>query len=1474
MNRSAPHYSPNGSFIPWKWTLFIIGFLLFRQANARIIKPHFITLERSIAQADTIPTTVPAKGKWIHPDSIPKPIVIRTGKPKIVPAHPNVHPIGKPKIVPVPEELPVFTPGEGDSPLPHTPEVKITVVPARHPQPTPALPPRMKQNAAYDIQYLNVDQGLAVVNMIAMIEDRRGHFWIGTVGDGVNCFDGVSFRQYTETQGLANNYVWSIFEDSKGNIWFGHSSGLASCFDGRNFTHYKIGGFVRSILEDKRGHLWFGTSWGLVQYNGTDFKRHWIQKDVIHNNVWNLLEDKNGNLWIGTATGLYCFDGKHFLQFTENEGLSHNRVWSIFEDSNGNLWIGTSKGVNLFNGKSFTHFMDNKGPNNEFIWDIIEDHQGHIWFATQHNGASRFDGKSFTYFTEKEGLNSNAVRAIIEDSEDKLWFSMATGGISRYNPNSFTHYSVKEGLFSDVIQIVKEDSQGNLWFGGLGACRYDGKNFTYFTKREGLKVGGMFAITEDKQGNIWFGGNGLSCYDGKNFIDYSEIKEFGLYYSWVITEDREGNLWFGNNTKGVNRYDGKNFLHFDKTAGLNHNNIQAIAEDQQGHFWIGTYGGGINYYDGESFRYYTMNEGLSNRFITNIFEDSRGGLWIATEEGGINHFDPDNDQAGFTHFTIKEGLSHHFSMSILEDKQHNIWVSTKKGISLISPNQNQTSFEKDSQSRNFQVRTVFGTEDGLNSLDFWLGELDSQNRLWWGTSKGVTMLDLNKFKLPSQPPHIALTHIEVKQNFIDFQSLSDTTYRNTFPFGEALAQSFDSIVPFYNYPTQMELPHHINHLTFHFSGIDWAAPHKVQYRYYLDGLENDWNPVSKENKADYRNLPYGQFTFKVQAIGEANVWSKPFQYSFTIRPPWWHSWWAYCLYLLAITSLLYALYRFLLNRQLEKAEAQRLKELDTFKSRLYTNITHEFRTPLTIILGMTDKLVTDPANWLSKGAEMIKRNGRNLLHLVNQMLDLSRFESGKLELNKVQGNVIPYLRYIVESFHSYAEAKEIQLHFHADTEELIMDYDPGHLLNIVSNLLSNALKFTGREGQVFLTVGNRLHKEDHHMPSSPLGGGVVDGGGLAQKSDVLSNPYLLLTIRDTGIGIPADKLPHIFDRFYQIDSSMSRKGEGTGIGLALTKELIKLMEGQIQVQSEVGKGTEFRVFLPIHQDAPMTRENGSNKQIKPDFHFVERGLVEASPPMETTEEKTNVLIVEDNPDVVQYLYTCLEGHYQIEVAYNGQEGINKALELVPDIIISDVMMPEKDGLELCQTLKSDFRTSHIPIVLLTAKADVESKISGLQQGADAYLAKPFNEQELLVRIDKLLELRSHLQKKYSSPDFLNIKSLPERESSLDELFLQDVRQKVEEHLLDYNLNVSKLCRLVAMSRTQLHRKLTALTGMSTTKFIRSIRLAKAREMLHDPNLSITEVAYDSGFSNPNYFSRAFSDLFGMSPTEYRNENRL
>jgi signal transduction histidine kinase/DNA-binding response OmpR family regulator/Tfp pilus assembly protein PilF len=525
----------------------------------------------------------------------------------------------------------------------------------------------------------------------------------------------------------------------------------------------------------------------------------------------------------------------------------------------------------------------------------------------------------------------------------------------------------------------------------------------------------------------------------------------------------------------------------------------------------------------------------------------------------------------------------------------------------------------------------------------------------------------------------------------------------------------------------------------------------------------------------------------------------------------------------------FVFYRFNLRRKLAKAETLRLKELDDFKNKLYTNITHEFRTPLTVIMGVNDQI-----EGYEEERRLIRRNSSNLLRLINQILDLSKLESGKAKLNLIQADIIIYLKYLIESFHSLAYSKKINLTFYPDVDELMMDFDREKLEIVISNLLSNAIKFTPEFGKVLVVAKQISHN---------------------------GNSQLELRVIDSGVGIKEEDLEKVFDRYYQTDNKFSTDEQGTGIGLALTKELIELQNGSVKVKSTVGEGAEFLVHIPVTNNAS---QQDIESHVIPELRIPETEVKES---LKKTDQPV-LLIIEDNADVMRYLKGTLDSDYQLLFARNGQQGIDVALEQVPEIIISDVMMPEKDGFEVCDFLKNDERTSHIPIILLTAKADYESRIQGLKRGADAYLAKPFQKDELLVRLEKLLELRVTMQKRFATYTLVSDKVEEEPELVIENAFIQKLRQIVETNMEDPEFGINELCNSVNLSRMQVHRKLKALTGITTTQFIRDIRLEKSLEFLKNPDMNISEVAYQVGFSDPNYYSRSFVQKYGKAPSEY------
>jgi len=1144
----------------------------------------------------------------------------------------------------------------------------------------------------------------------------------------------------------------------------------------------------------------------------------------------------------GFPPALHYDNAVNLKRLGVDQGLSIETTTGIVEDSYGNKWMSyLGMGLSKYDGQSFWHFTEKEGLPSNYLWGILATQDGKLWLNTINEGVIVFDGQSFTNYSAKEGFPGNGIRDIFEDSKGNIWL-MRKYGVSKYDGEHFTHFTTKEGLVDNTIIRIYEDKAGFIWMVGLGkVSRYDGTAFTSFSIKHPEGVGYINPLFEDHAGNLWLSSeNELFRYDGTSFTRFpANLREFRLYWH---EDSATGHIWIAYYNDHIYKYDGKEFIQYGAQDGLPPMGFSYSIEDRQHNLWFGSAGGGLVQFDGVSFTVFSEKEGLSSNDIISIAEDQEGNIWLGTNGKGLMKY----DGTSFTYYTEKNGLSHNVVTSIAVDPENQIWVGTGDGLNVLIPKSDRqipdmSEDPTEAWIENDYIIYSFSKKDGLveNMIGWNSLSIDEENVLW-GTLFGKAFkLNINHFVLPQAPISVHLDHLDINGRSVDFRNPKENL-----PAG----LSYTAVLPFFNYPSNPTFSYANNHLTFHYSATDWSAPHKVQYSYRMADSDEDWSVPSSETKADFRNLSPGLHTFEVRAIGQSQKWGESFTYAFRILPPWWKTWWAYTGYLLLIAGLGYVLYRYQLRRQLQKQEVENLKALDAFKTNLYTNITHEFRTPLTIISGMIDQINEKPDLWLERGTKMIKQNTAGLLNLVNQLLDLRKLESNELKVEMVNGDVVKYLRYISESHQSYAEQKGLQLHFFAADAEIKMDYDPDKLLRIISNLLSNAIKFTPEGGNIYFHIEKK----------------ILDG-----------KPTLSLRVEDTGVGIPEKSLPHIFGRFYQADHSSVRKEEGTGIGLALVQELVKILGGHISVESTVGKGSIFTIELPVSNVSLILAE-GANVRLE-ERNKVEDAILEpalANPDLmdRTTGSgaagKPSLLIVEDNPDVQQYLIACLEDAYQLLLAENGRIGIETAIEQVPDLIVSDVMMPEKDGYELTEILKNDERTDHIPIVLLTAKADFDSRISGLEKGADAYLAKPFEKRELLVRLEKLLELRKKLQARYarvSDPTGEGeVLSIPEHP------FLQKFYALVEAEIANPQLDMNQLCRALGMSRSQVYKKLKALTGKSATALIRSFRLHRGKQLLATTDLTISEVAYEVGFTSLNYFSATFFEEFGVRPSNARN----
>ena len=811
----------------------------------------------------------------------------------------------------------------------------------------------------------------------------------------------------------------------------------------------------------------------------------------------------------------------------------------------------------------------------------------------------------------------------------------------------------------------------------------------------------------------------------------------------------------------------------------------------------------------------------NSRFLC-IDEDEEGRLWLGTSQNGLQIYDP-RTQALRT-LNSDKGLANNTVVSITPDDEGDRWLGTYNGVSLVS-------------SEGELITNLF-EEDGIvyRESNRYSHLKTAEGNIFIGTISGVSFLDskLIKEKLVSKKElKIYLTALE------HFDSETNELKKQI--YGLKNAES-------------IHLPAAHRNLMLHFAVSNYFKPEENKYAYRLN--EENWVELGNQSNLRLNNLPAGKHRLWIRGSDRLGNWTKePLIIDIDAAEFFYKQSWFFLLCLFFIGSLI-ALWINSLSAQVKRAtskiledkktieqQAEKLKELDQAKSKFFTNISHEFRTPLTIISGMIDQVMTKPDIWLEKGGHMIKQNTLSLLNLINQILDLRKLESQKMTLNLVNGDIVKYLRYLIQSYQSYAENKGMTLHFLTAQPSIIMDYDPDKIQRIISNLLSNAIKYNKENGNIYLQI---------------------------EQTEKDGKDHLQMRIQDTGKGIPKEKLHEIFSRFYQINEPGKEKVVGSGIGLALTHELVNLMDGTIEVNSEINIGTTLLIKIPITriaevQDSFVEAPN-LNQQILVREDTQTNVLVKNQ---EKATDLPSLLIVEDNPEIVQILVACLEEDYHLNIANNGQQGIEMAIEQVPDVILSDVMMPQKSGFELTDTLKKDERTSHIPIILLTAKTDLDSKISGLEKGADAYLAKPFEQKELIVRLRKLLELRQQLQSRYSGQNPTLVHHETTGDLKIEDLFIQKVRGFITENLSNSEYDILRLTRDLGMSRSQVFRKIKALTGTSPALFIRTQRLQESKKLLTTTDLTISEIAYEVGFSTVQYFSDAYLEEFGERPSATR-----
>lgn len=1313
-------------------------------------------------------------------------------------------------------------------------------------------------------QVINKRSGLLTDHVKSLLKDDLGFMWIAT-DEGLCRWDGISVRAFVndpaDSTSIPGNSIPGnafIFDTVSKQIILATENGL-SFFDPHTFVFKNFTGKkkstdyfpeIHSVFVDRQGVVWVGTNSCIFRFNrdGHTFDSfncsgkipglETTDKNKM-NNVFSIKQDVSNDsvLWLATLAGLLKFNKyseKFDFYFFDAKKYKNdlNAFTGITAHSNGKLYLGTwNAGMVVFNTVN-EKFEFNYGPYTSdpryFLTSplvpYLEKSDIELW-ASSAEGVGIFNtgnNKFKILKTFKNAEGHNYVQQVAFVDKNAIWLSSEYGIMrfrltNKYFDNYFitpvdeNHWFLPTSYFEDTLNK-------RLY---IGYARGQGLN--YFN----LQTHTFHFISLSKRmikENIV---RAVFPLDKENILILSpdEIYKFSLsaqtpvplklkYTDYPmftdITTDRNGNYWVSGSNLGLQQLnikqgrlrDVSRVKKFYEKRGILPK-IKGIIVDDHNRIWFrdeDSYG----FYDPEndSMQYFGGSQAL---VILSFFGGGSDTIWAGTFKKGLGFINPEEPEKGIQIYNSVDNKS---VISLQRDASGNFFLLTSSGVEKLVPGQLKT--------------VVFDENEGLVKFDKWVNRDPTLPGLLFKLSDDRFVIGYRRGLGFFHPDRIR----KDKEEFAPYIS-SLKVFGKDVPVEKGVTFS-----------KGLELDHDQNSLTFEYSALAINNGKDIRFTHKLTDVDRDW-VTSGHRNVNYSNLRPGNYRFMVKAESKSSPGLfREASLHFIIRPPWWNTWWAIAFYVLAFLGIIYIVYHYQLSRMLARKETARLKELDRLKSRLYANITHEFRTPLTVIKGMADEMIENmnPAEQkrFDDKLKMIERNSDKLLHLVRQMLDMSKIEDGKMKLNLIRDNIVSYLQYVLESFQSMADAKHIKLVFYHETGRIIMDYDPDKIFVIASNLLSNAIKFTPTGGKVIFHVKKEIRNDKEH---------------------------LVIKVQDSGIGIEEGHLQHIFDRFYQVDNSHIRKGEGTGIGLALTKELVELMKGKINVKSIPRERTEVCVILPITKKAPLQKSKPLKNQL---IDEPNGGMTVVTGT--GSEDLPLALIVEDNPDVARYIISCLAGQYRINRASDGIQGIEAAISSIPDIIISDVMMPGKDGFELCETLKQDERTSHIPIILLTAKATETDRIEGLSHGADAYLTKPFNKKELFVRLEQLIKIRRALQEKYSRVEI----SLTEiEEPTGEERFLKKAIGIIEENLDSHELDASMLAANLNMSESQLYRKLKALSDKSISVFIRGIRLSAAKKLLQTSDFNISEIAYRCGFNDPAWFSRAFKEEFGLSPSVFR-----
>jgi len=1323
-------------------------------------------------------------------------------------------------------------------------------------------------------------------------QDSYGYIWIST-GFGLNCYNGYGITSLSIPSPFSSVpvslEVTQVLEDTYRNLWIATSTGLASYnlvtqqFKWHSLKNEKTNIepiAIQNLFLDKNKSLCVLTSDACYQYlNETRIFKNLGIPASKNGSYRNMVEDRNGNLWITNKSELMKWD----IETSQSSIYSHNiknphsigdlDLNGLFVDHEGNLWVALSSGLNKYiASKDCFERHESVGG----VLSIAEDKQGIIWLATWEDGLCKYNPHSETlskFLNNPEdpfSILSNSIKCISFDSTGNLWIGTNGNGVNIYNKNYWRFKQFRSipgnsnSLNNNVIRSFAENDKV-LWIGtedgGLNAYnQLTGKFAHYFNitppvnKRSSLVV---LAICEDNNQQLWLGTvAGLHKFNpskgGYEFQSLSCLSDI-LTQIWCITKDENGILWLGT-SEGLVRFDSKSKQtelfksDQDNRNSISNNGIPSILALNNGKLWIGTKNG-LNYFDSQTkqFKQYLHNEketnSIADNSINHIFLSSNGDIWIATNNG-LSKYNAVADN--FTNINTQNWPSS-FLLGILEDHNKNLWISSHQGIIHV-----------DSKGK---LIKAYDINDGLQSNQFLAGAfLKSKNgEMFFGGVNGFNSFKANEIKINTTPPQIQLNSL-----FINNQEVKAGSPRS--PLSESL-QSTKKITLNYNQNT----------FNLGFTALNYIHSEKSQYAYKLEGFNNEWINCGTRRMAFFTNVPYGKYQFHVKACNSDGIWNeKGIALEIMIRPPIWARWWARVIYFLIPIVLLYFFRKYSIIAvevknalKLEKLEKEKVKEVYNLKMRFFMNISHEFRTPLTLIIDPIENALTQLGenSSLRKTLALSHKNALRMLGLVNQLLEFRKIETGNTALKITGHDIVDFTENLAESFREKAEKHRITFETRSAQKPIMLWFDAEKMDIILFNLLSNAFKYTPEHGRITISIS----------VGTNVVAAIVPNRFALKKQTKQTREYVQIEVEDTGMGISPENVTKIFTRFFQVSDQQQIVEKGTGIGLSLTKDLVELHHGQIGVASNLNIGSRFFIQFPTGNEHFSQSEIVSEESEKMYINdpVTKKVLDEDVEVFEEREETASVrnyviLFVDDNPDISSYVKMNLEKIYKIYIGKNGQEGFDLALKHMPDLIITDVMMPEIDGIELTRKIKKNEITRHIPVILLSARSAIESQREAIGEGAIDYITKPFKIDLLQLKIRSILADREMLHAKYKNA--LISPSVEIVYSSADEKFMKKLYELVKQNIDEPDFDVDQIVDQIGMSRAQLYRKLNSLTGQSVKEFVRNIRLRSAAELLHKGDLRVGEIMGMVGISNRAYFVKCFKEMYGVNPSDYKSGN--